>query len=80
MESPEQKHTLLMKQKSSPESFLKSDIKIQLSFGDLLEGDVGARHKGFMLNITKMLYPRSLIKGLAKILPIGLYLMIKVRK
>ena len=35
---------------------------------------------GFMLNITKKLYPRSLIKGLAKVLPIGLYLMIKVRK
>jgi ubiquinone/menaquinone biosynthesis C-methylase UbiE len=60
--------------------FSESEIKVQLSFGDLLEGDVGARHKGLMLSIAKILYPRLLIKGIAKVLPIGLYLMIKVKK
>jgi len=60
--------------------FSKSEITVQLSFGDLLEGDVGVRHKGLMLSIAKVLYPRLLVKGLAKVLPVGLCLMITVRK
>ena len=60
--------------------FSKSEITVQLSFGDLLEGDVGVRHEGLMLSIAKVLYPRLLVKGLAKVLPVGLCLMITVRK
>ena len=60
--------------------FSKSEITVQLLFGDLLEGDVGVRHKGLMLSIAKVLYPRLLVKGLAKVLPVGLCLMITVRK
>ena len=80
LESPGTKAYTVNEAKKLTSIFSESEIKIQLSFGDLLEGDVGARHKGFMLNIAKMLYPRSLIRGLAKVLPIGLYLMITVRK
>jgi ubiquinone/menaquinone biosynthesis C-methylase UbiE len=62
------------------DSFSSTEISIQLSFGDLLEGDVGARHKGIMLTLGKAIYPRSLIRILAKFLPIGLCLLITVRK
>ena len=80
LESPGTKAYTVNEAKKLTRIFSKSEIKVQLSFGDLLEGDVGARHKGLMLNIAKMLHPRPIIKGLAKVLPIGLYLMISVRK
>jgi len=80
LESPGTKAYTVSEAKELTRLFSKSEIKVQLSFGDLLEGDVGARHKGLMLSIAKMLYPRPLIKGLAKVFPIGLCLMITVRK
>ena len=80
LESPGTKAYTVNEAKKLTRVFSKSELKVQLSFGDLLEGDVGARHKGLMLNIAKMLHPRPIIKGLAKVLPIGLYLMISVRK
>jgi SAM-dependent methyltransferase len=42
--------------------FTKVSIKIQLSFGDLLQGMVGQRHKGPLLAIVKVLWPRWFIK------------------
>ena len=80
LESPGTKAYTVSEAKELTTLFSKSEIKVQLSFGDLLEGDVGARHKGLMLSIAKMFYPRPLIKGLAKVFPIGLCLMITVRK
>lgn len=80
LESPGTKAYTVKEGKILTRLFSKSEITVELSFGDLLEGDVGVRHKGFMLSIAKVLYPRLLIKGLAKVLPIGLYLMITVRK
>jgi len=35
-------------------------IRTQLGFGDLLEGQVGQRHRGFALSLAKRLWPRSL--------------------
>ena len=80
LESPGTKAYTVNEAKKLTRVFSKSEIKVQLAHGDLLEGDVGARHKGLMLSVAKILYPRLLIKGLAKVLPIGLYLMITVRK
>lgn len=80
LESPGTKAYTINEAKKLTRFFSKSEIKVQLSFADLLEGDVGARHKSLMLNVGKMLYPRTLIKVLAKVLQIGLYLMITVRK
>ncbi len=80
LESPGTKAYSVNEGKDLTKLFRKSDISVQLCFSDLLEGEVGARHKGFLLTVAKALYPRSLIKMLAKIFPIGLYLMITVHK
>ncbi|MDA8999498.1 class I SAM-dependent methyltransferase, partial [Gammaproteobacteria bacterium] len=80
LESPGTKAYSVAEAKNLTKLFSKSQISVQLAFGDLLEGDVGVRHKGLMLRIAKALYPRFFIKWLAKIFPIGLYLMITVNK
>ncbi len=52
--------------------------RVQLSFGDLLMGGVGQRHRGVLLSTAKALYPRRLIQCL---LPNhGLYLLIQATK
>ena len=58
--------------------FAQLDIKVQLNFGDLLEGSVGQRHQGILLYIAKKLWPRKLLKSLFK--NHGLMLLIEVRK
>lgn len=42
--------------------FRKVSISTPLGFGDLLEGEVGQRHKGTLLNLAKRIYPRWLIR------------------
>jgi ubiquinone/menaquinone biosynthesis C-methylase UbiE len=80
LESPGTKAYTVSESKKLTKLFKKSNITVQLSFGDLLEGDVGARHKDLLLTIAKIVYPRSLIKLLARVFPIGLCLMITVHK
>jgi SAM-dependent methyltransferase len=53
-------------------------IRIQLNHGDLLEGAVGQRHGGTLLDAAKTLWPRRLLRRLAPFL--GLYLLIEARK
>ena len=53
---------------------------VTLSMGDLLDGEVGQRHRGPLLAIAKHLWPRPLIKLLARTFDFGLGLMIEVRK
>ncbi|HEY7152863.1 MAG TPA: methyltransferase domain-containing protein [Gemmataceae bacterium] len=58
--------------------FTSTKLRIKLSFGDLLLGAVGQRHRGMFLAAAKALYPRWLIK---RLLPNhGLYLLIQARK
>ena len=80
LESPGTKAYTVAEAKNLTKLFSKSELSVQLSHGDLLEGDVGVRHKGLMLSIAKVLYPRPLIKGLAKVFPVGLFLLITVNK
>jgi ubiquinone/menaquinone biosynthesis C-methylase UbiE len=80
LESPGTKAYTVSEGKELTKLFRESEILVQLSFGDLLEGDVGARHKGLLLTLAKAFYPRPLIKILAKIFPLGLCLLITVRK
>jgi SAM-dependent methyltransferase len=57
-----------------------TDVRVrpQLSFGDLLEGQVGQRHRGLALSVAKTLWPRSFIR---RALPrLGLYLLIDARR
>ena len=53
-------------------------VKVQLSFGDLLEGAVGQRHGGILLSIVKKLWPRKLLKVFFK--NHGLMLLIEAKK
>lgn len=80
LESPYTKAYTIREAKNLTKLFSKNEIKVQLSFADLLEGDVGVRHKGIILSLAKVIYPRSLIKIIANFFPIGLYLLIKVKK
>ena len=59
-------------------NFSEVKIKPQLSFGDLLQGEVGQRHRGAMLTVAKKLWPHWLIKTIFK--NHGLYLLITARK
>ena len=80
LESPGTKAYTVSEAKELAKLFKKCDISVQLSHGDLLEGSVGARHKGILLSMMKFIYPRILVKLLAKIFPIGLFLLITVHK
>ncbi len=53
-------------------------VEIQLNHGDLLQGEVGQRHRGPLLHMAKLLWPRWVIR---KFFPRhGLYLMITATK
>ena len=80
LESPGTKAYTIKEAKELFKKFSKISYKIQLSHGDLLEGDVGLRHKGFLLTFAKLLYPKFLIKFLSKIFPIGLFLLLTIHK
>jgi ubiquinone/menaquinone biosynthesis C-methylase UbiE len=80
LESPGTKAYTTKEAQELTKSFSSTEISIQLCFGDLLEGDIGARHKGLMLTFAKAIYPRLLIRILAKFFPIGLGLFITVSK
>jgi len=80
LESPGTKAYTIKEAKELVRQFSNVDISVQLSFGDLLQGNVGSRHKGLALNIAKAIYPKILIKTVAKFFPIGLYLLIEVKK
>ncbi len=58
--------------------FARVGIRVQLSHGDLLQGKVGARHRGVLLSIAVALWPRALLRLVAARL--GLYLLIDARK
>ena len=80
LESPGTKAYSLKEAQELTRPFSSSEVKVQLCFGDLLEGDVGVRHRGFLLSLAKVVYPRFLIRFMAKIFPVGLFLLITVRK
>ena len=80
LESPGTKAYSIQEAKNLTKIFEKVNIKVQLCFADLLEGDVGQRHRGITLSIVKFIYPRRLIKFLAKFFPFGLFLLIDVQK
>lgn len=80
LESPGTKAYTIQEARELTKKFSTCEFSVQLSFGDLLEGNVGVRHSGYLLSIAKVIYPRKLIIFIANFLPIGLYLLIKVKK
>ena len=80
LESPGTKAYTLAEARALTDMYSEATFKVQLCHGDLLEGNVGERHTGTILKALKVLYPRSLIKVLSKLFPIGLFLLITVKK
>jgi ubiquinone/menaquinone biosynthesis C-methylase UbiE len=78
LESPGTKAFSMREASQMCRRFSASNIRTQLSFGDLLEGAVGQRHSGMLLSIAKALWPRWLLKRLFR--RHGLYLLIEAVK
>jgi SAM-dependent methyltransferase len=58
--------------------FSKVNICLQLGLGDLLLGAVGQRHRGWLLNLAKKLWPRWLFRILFR--GHGLFMLIEAKK
>jgi len=58
--------------------FSRARVHVQLNHGDLLEGEVGQRHRGALLATARRLWPRGALRRLAPRL--GLYLMIEATR
>ena len=48
------------------DGYSRVSIRTQLSFGDLLEGEVGQQHRGALLSVAKKLWPRALLQRAMK--------------
>jgi SAM-dependent methyltransferase len=59
-------------------AFSATDIRVQLSDGDLLQAEVGRRHRGPLLTLIKAVWPRWLLRRAAR--RFGLYLLIEARR
>jgi len=79
LESPGTKAFSIEEARDLTKKFTNVDLKAQISFGDLLKGEVGQRHQGLALSLAKLIYPRRLIKLFSKYMPFGLYLLISAK-
>jgi hypothetical protein len=59
-------------------TFSRVDVSTHLSFGDLLEGEVGQRHPGALLSVARRIWPRWAIKRFLQ--GRGLILLIEAQK
>jgi SAM-dependent methyltransferase len=64
LESPGTKAYTIDEARAMFSGFAHVAVRTQLSFGDLLEGRVGQRHRGVLLSLARALYPRWLIRRL----------------
>ena len=80
LESPGTKAYSIKKARHLCRSFSHFEVTIELSSGDLLEGDAGARHKGPLLSMARVIYPRFLMRFLSRLFPLGLFMLITVKK
>jgi SAM-dependent methyltransferase len=78
LESPGTKAYSVSEAKELCSMYSEVTVKIQLSLSDLLEGEVGQRHRGRGLSIAKKIWPRGLIRKLFK--NHGLFLLIEAKK
>lgn len=58
--------------------FSQVEVRRQLSFGDLLLGDVGHRHDGWLLRLGKKIWPRWILRRVGN--AAGLYLLVDAKK
>jgi hypothetical protein len=78
LESPGTKAYTVAEARELFSSFSNVDVRVQLNHGDLLEGSVGQRHGGGLLSLAKRLWPRKMLRRLAR--GHGLYLLITATK
>lgn len=78
LESPGTKAFSVREARALFSTFIKVDVRVQLSFGDLLQGEVGQRHKGSVLAFAKRLWPRFMLRRLCG--QHGLYLFVEAMK
>ncbi len=78
LESPGTKAFSVQQARQLFSRFGSVSVRSQLSFGDLLQGDVGQRHKGALLMVAKRLWPRAIVKRVFR--HRGLMLLIEARK
>jgi len=78
LESPGTKAYTVEEAKEMFKAFRTVVIKTPLTHGDLLESDVGQRHRGLLLKLAKLFWPRWFIN---LVLPnAGLFMLIEARK
>jgi hypothetical protein len=78
LESPGTKAYSIAEARQLFEDFVDVRISTPLGHGDLLDSDVGQRHRGLALTLAKKLWPRWFIR---RFLPsAGLGMMIEARK
>lgn len=78
LESPGTKAYSYKEAKNLFSDFNKVKINTLLTHGDLLTSDAGQRHRGVLLNIAKLFFPRYIIKNLFP--RNGLFMLINVTK
>jgi hypothetical protein len=78
LESPGTKAYSIAEARQLFADFVDVRISTPLGHGDLLESDVGQRHRGLALTLAKKLWPRWFVR---RFLPgAGLFMMIEARK
>lgn len=78
LESPGTKAFSVTQGRELAKDFAQVTVQSHLSFGDLLEGEVGQRHAGVALQLAKKFWPRAVIR---RILPrSGLMLLVETQK
>lgn len=78
LESPGTKAYTVAQTRQMFSMFSKADVRVQLNHGELLQGEVGQRHRGPLFSVARALWPRFLVKRLFK--NQGLYLLIEAVK
>lgn len=78
LESPGTKAFSVMQGHELAKEFSQVTVQSHLSFGDLLQGEVGQRHAGRALDLAKKVWPRALIR---RFMPrSGLMLLVEGKK
>ncbi|MBR9977489.1 MAG: methyltransferase domain-containing protein [Bacteroidetes bacterium] len=78
LESPGTKAYTVAEVRAMCSRYSRVDIRIQLSFGDLLQGAVGQRHGGRLLDVARKIWPRRLLARMFR--HHGLCMLIEARK
>lgn len=80
LESPGTKAYTVKETKEMFSQFKTVNTSVICSSGDLLYGQAGQRHRGILLSLAKVFWPRSIVREISKRCNFGLYLLIEAEK